>query len=246
MTTKPWVSGPRELLNHAKEHINTGKPIDYRLAMISIDNSVELSIRTFLGLPKRIRGSEGPLRKELESAFGFPELLDLIEKYDEEHLSGIELGDIEWYHRLRNQLYHDGNGITVDPEIVDAYHQIAILLFQNLFETISETTTETSAATLLGNFVIKWASLEMRLRKLAEIYLPKHDRGYRTVISYFDGLIAKGVIPPTYRSQVDQLFHMRSSMIHSTQPPKSEEIKQYNELLDTILSELPNVENQGA
>jgi len=63
--------------------------------MISIDNAVELAIRTYLGLPRRVRGTDGPPRRELESASGFPDLLDLLEKYGGDKLSGIELGDIE-------------------------------------------------------------------------------------------------------------------------------------------------------
>jgi len=35
--------------------------------MISIDNAVELAIKTYLGLPKRIRGYEGPTRKRIDS-----------------------------------------------------------------------------------------------------------------------------------------------------------------------------------
>ena len=45
-TTKPWAAGPRELLNHAFEHLAKGKPFDFRIAMISIDNAVELTIKT--------------------------------------------------------------------------------------------------------------------------------------------------------------------------------------------------------
>ena len=54
-------------------------------------------------------------------------MLNLLEKFGGDKPQGIELGDIEWYHRLRNTLYHDGNGVTVDPEKVDAYNQIANL-----------------------------------------------------------------------------------------------------------------------
>jgi hypothetical protein len=88
------------------------------------------------GLPKRVRGKEDPLRRELEAAIAFPHLLDLLEKFDDDKLAGSELGDIERYHRLRNALYHDGNGVTVDPDKVDVYNQIAHLLFQNLFEAV--------------------------------------------------------------------------------------------------------------
>jgi hypothetical protein len=51
---KPWITGPRELLVHGLQHLDLATDFDSRIAMISIDNSVELMIKTYLGLPKRI------------------------------------------------------------------------------------------------------------------------------------------------------------------------------------------------
>lgn len=237
---KPWISGPKELLDHATIHLQDGNPFDFRIAMISIDNAVELAIRTYLGLPRRSRGSDGPSRRELESAFGFPELLDLLEEHGEDRLSGIELGDIEWYHRLRNTLYHDGNGVTVDPEIVDAYHQIARLLFQNLFGTSIEKPAELPASTLLGEFIIKWATLEIRLKELAAKYLPKYDRGYRSIISLYDGLIAKGIMPTKDRAKLEELSHIRNSVVHAPAVSEADELRRYIEILDLLIGQLPD------
>jgi len=66
MAPKPWTSGPKELLEHAVGHLAQSTAFDYRIAMISVDNAVELAIRTYLGLPKRVRGSGGPSRRQLE------------------------------------------------------------------------------------------------------------------------------------------------------------------------------------
>ena len=129
---KPWAAGPKELLDHADFHMSNNKAFDSRIAFISIDNAVEVMIRTFLSLPKRARGRNGPPRKRIDSAFGFPDLLDLLEEYAEDLISGIELGDIEWFHRIRNSLYHEGNGITVDAEQLKSYRAVAQILYQNL------------------------------------------------------------------------------------------------------------------
>jgi hypothetical protein len=58
---------PRELLDHASSHLTEGKDFDFRISMISIDNAVELAIKTYLGLPKRIRVYEGPTRTRIAS-----------------------------------------------------------------------------------------------------------------------------------------------------------------------------------
>ena len=90
--TKPWASGPQELLDHAKEHLETGSGFDLRISFISIDNAVELIIKTYLGLPKRVKKSDGPPRKKLADASrSFPDLLDLLEEYGADKLEGIDI-----------------------------------------------------------------------------------------------------------------------------------------------------------
>lgn len=239
MTAKPWTSGPRELLDHASSHLKFRTAFDCRIAMVSIDNAVELAIRTYLGLPRRVRDTDGPPRRELESASGFPDLLDLLEKFGGDKLFGIELGDIEWYHRLRNTLYHDGNGVTVDPEKVDAYNQVAHLLFQNLFEASLSPETEPPATTLLGEFVLKWAALETRIRGLAAIHLPKRSPTAHTAMSLYDGLIAKDVVPTTVRRQLEELLRIRNSVIHQADVRPPEELQRLIAGLDEILVALP-------
>jgi hypothetical protein len=239
MSDKPWTSGPKELLDHARSHLGSRTAFDFRIAMVSIDNAVELAIRTFLGLPKRVRGGDGPSRRELEVAIGFPDLLDLLEKYDGDKLTGVELGDIEWYHRLRNTLYHDGNGVTVDPEKVDAYNQIAHVLFQNLFGTIVSPEPEPPAASLLGEFILKWAALETRVRSLAAIHLPKRTPTAHSAMSLYDGLIAKGVAPTSVRRLLEDVARTRNSVIHGTTPASPADLKRLIADVDTILNALP-------
>ncbi len=164
MIEKPWIAGPKELLLHGIHHLDLNTGFDNRIAMISIDNSVELMIKTYLGLPKRISKIEGLTRKILEDTNAtFPNLLDGLEKFANNKLDGIDLGDIEWFHRLRNQLYHDGNGITVEKEKVETYAELAKILFSNLFEIeIEETVNEVLHHSLVGEFIKLWADLERK------------------------------------------------------------------------------------
>lgn len=164
--SKPWTDGPRELILHAVDHLSSGSDFDRRIAMISIDNSVELMAKVFLGLPKRARKNPGPGRKELEAAEGFPDLLDLLEKHAGDRLKGIGLDDVEWYHRLRNQLYHSGNGITVEREKVETYLGLARSLFEGLFEEALDLPAAGSQ-TGVGRFMESWIQLE-RLQRSSE------------------------------------------------------------------------------
>lgn len=175
----PWSEGPKELLQHAVGHIAHDGDFDRRIAMISIDNAVELMVKTFLSLPRRKLGTRGPSRKQLEEASNsFPSLLDLLEEFGGERLTGVSLDEIEWYHRIRNQLYHSGNGITVEVARVQTYLSLAKTLFQNLFETEIALSAESPIQNRLGVFLGKWGVFEKELIERArELNLPDQRPG---------------------------------------------------------------------
>lgn len=175
----PWSEGPKELLQHAVDHIAHDGDFDRRIAMISIDNAVELMIKTFLGLPKRKTKGLGPSRKQLEDASNsFPSLLDLLEEFAGDRLTGVSLDEIEWYHRIRNQLYHSGNGITVEIARVQTYLSLAKTLFQNLFNTELSLAAESPIQKKLGIFLGKWGMFEKELsEKAKQLELPDHRPG---------------------------------------------------------------------
>lgn len=234
---KIWTSGPRELLDHAFSHLSGGKAFDFRIAMISIDNAVELAIKTYLGLPKRILGIEGPPRKRLEEASSsFPALLDLLEEYAGNKLTGIELGDIEVYHRLRNTLYHDGNGVTVDPEYVDSYLQIARILLNNLLGIRVEAEEASLPSSSLGDLVSKWAIVVEKVRNLHEAHVKWEISKYEPVLHTVDRLVTAGILDRQFRNRLRHVNDIRNKLVHSASIPLVEEdvtnvIKELNELI---------------
>lgn len=234
---KPWTAGPRELLNHAFEHLAKGKPFDFRIAMISIDNAVELTIKTYLGLPKRVRGSVGPpLRRLQETGYSFPALLDILEEFAKGKLNGIDLGDIEVYHRLRNTLYHEGHGITVDPEYVDSYLQIAKVLLNNLLglELAKDETNPPSSS--LGDLVSKWATLVQEVRLIARVYLGREEPLREPVLHSVDRLITEGIVDTEFRRRLRVANKLRNELIHSISTPLNEEDVSYlvSELVELV------------
>jgi hypothetical protein len=93
-----WASGPGEILNHGLELLNSeDSDVNRRIAMISIDNSVELMIKTFLNLPSRITGINISRKKYAEFSESFPKLLDALEEYARNKIQDINAGEIEWY-----------------------------------------------------------------------------------------------------------------------------------------------------
>jgi hypothetical protein len=210
----PWASGPREILRHGLELLTKDSDTNRRLAMISIDNAVELMIKTYLGLPKRVTGLEISRREFSVVSESFPSLLDALEKHATDKLDGVELGEIEWYHRLRNQLYHQGNGLTVERDKVEIYAQLAITLFRNLFgyELVHRATTRTGN---LGEFMSAWTSIERGLRDLARKGSPANKRptGLSDVLRF---IRMAGLMLPKEISELEDLRQARNEVVHGT------------------------------
>ena len=166
MGTQPWTSGPREILQHGLSLLRDDSDSNRRLAMLSIDNAVELIIKTYLGLPKRVTKLHISRRDFTEISESFPKMLDALEEHAEQYLEGIDLGEIEWFHRLRNQLYHQGNGLTVAREQVEVYAGLSKLLFQNLFGEELPVVFEDEYH-LLGEFLATWVDFEKLIATLS-------------------------------------------------------------------------------
>jgi len=212
MGTSPWTTGPREILKHGLDLLKRDSDTNRRLAIISIDNSVELMIKTFLGLPKRINGLKIS-RKEFEDfAESFPKLLDALETHSPDKLIGIDLGEIEWYHRLRNQLYHQGNGLTVEKANAEVYAELANLLFKNLFgqELLVDGTDHKE---LLGEFLSEWVVLETGVHEIArEHSLLGTPRN--TVLEALKFIANAGILEQRDYKELNELRTIRNSLIH--------------------------------
>lgn len=223
----PWTVGPLELLQHASDHLRLGGDFDRRIAMISIDNAVELAIKTYLSLPERARGSKGPSRSELDSAsHSFSALLSLLEQYAQDRLTGVDLNDIEWYHRLRNQLYHSGSGITPDRERVEAHFQIAALLFENLFGSPPQLDDSNVVRTRTGEFLALWNAFERELRAK----LPPKD-GYAY---YWKRNFLQSISEEAAQLWVS-LLGFRNDLVHSREMPESSEVNSRIEDLKRLI-----------
>ena len=207
------MAGPVELLQHAVDHLAQDSDFDRRIAFVSVDNAVEVTLRTYLGLPRRARGDEGPSRRKLSDASNsFPDLLDLTEEHAGSRLDGVELADIEWYHRIRNTLYHQGNGITVDRRHVDAYLQIARILVSQLLGAEVSDVVPKAAASAVGRFLEEWSAVEQTLRVLIDLVVTDPSYHFRDVMV---DLSEVGLITNNDEDELHRLFALRSSVVHS-------------------------------
>jgi hypothetical protein len=235
-TQLPWASGPGEILRHGLKLLHEDSDTNRRLAMISIDNAVELMIKTFLGLPKRVTGLSIPRKEYQEISESFPALLDTLEHYASDKLDGIDLGSIEWYHRVRNELYHQGNGLTVERDKVEVYAELANLLFRNLFgfQLVEHKAGDTE---LLGSFMEAWVMFEKAILDTASnISLTGFERA--RFLDRARYLQQAGILSKSDLAEIDHLRTVRNQVIHNAadyrEVIKPDMVKRLKEFADKL------------
>ena len=203
---KTWASGALELLRHADSHIDLDSAFDKRIAFISVDNCVEVCIRTFLSLPFSKSNVKVP-RAEIETAANsFPKLLGLLFTHAPDRLSGLDAGDIEHYHRIRNTLYHDGTGLSVDGQYLKAYRSIADILLQNLFGVTVGRPAESQLT--LEVLVQNWNQIDKLVKETIE-------RAGLTTTFKWEEAFALGLLKPEEAKDLTELRMARNRLVHS-------------------------------
>ncbi len=203
-----WASGAIELLSHADSHMDSKAAFDQRIAFISVDNAVENIVRTFLALPRSKSGVSIKKREIDEAGNIFPKLLEILYKYAGDKLIGIDDADIEHYHRIRNTLYHQGTGLSVDEQYLTAYRGIAEVLLQNLFNEKADghQTEKISLETLILN----WNRIEQIAKKEIE------KLGISTSYKWEEKFIHSHISEETAK-KISELRKARNTLVHSTE-----------------------------
>lgn len=210
-----WASGPGELLQHGIDLLSKDSESQRRIALILIDNSVELIAQTYISLPKRVTGLQLTRKQREEYCSTFPTLLDGLEEHASEKMVGLNLGEFEWFHRLRNQLYHEGNGLTVERRFVEVYAELAIKLFESLFGcSLNLTPPEGSRTEMIGEFFEDWIDIERKLTALAGAGKPK------TTTAIVAQFYKDGRIDEKKRQSFHEVQVIRNELIHGEAEPE--------------------------
>ena len=209
---QPWATGPHEILHHALELMREDTDTNRRLAMSLVDNAVEQMIKTYLNLPKRINGLTIPRARRQQIADSFPNMLDALEEFAADKLVGVDLGTIEWYHRLRNQLYHEGFGLTVTRDNVNVYSELANSLFKNLFGFDVVEPQSTGINDRIANLIQLWNKLERGLIETAsDNDLLGQRRSPIDTIRFLNGA---GIVDDDEYNELNQLRQIRNAVVH--------------------------------
>lgn len=199
--------------------------------MISIDNAVELMMQTYIRLPKRISGLDISRRERDDICSTFPALLDGIETHAAHAITGINLGEIEWFYRLRNELYHQGNGLTVERKKVEIYAELANVLFENLFGSRLKI-GESKDLRKLGDFISTWVKIEKQLSQLSA------NGRFVPPMKIVAQLYREGSLTTSEYDEFEQVRRTRNEVIHGRVDPKStinkQTVDRARRLSDTI------------
>lgn len=224
-----WASGAIELLRHADSHIHLETAFDRRIAFISVDNAVETMIRTFLSLPSSKSGVRVP-RKDVEAADNsFPGFTRLLWQHASQKLTGIDDADVEHYHRIRNTLYHDGTGLSVDEQYLLAYRQIAALMLKNLFGV---DLGEPRPAPTLERLIVLWNRIEETLKNKYD--QAGIDRGHTF---HWEQAMGAGLLTSDDVRRLTELRMIRNTQVHSSDIDRKE-VEHAVHLAETLLSAL--------
>jgi hypothetical protein len=136
-TLRPWAQGPFELIVHAEVHRRDGGDFDRRMALISFDNSIEVSITTYLTLNPIQRNGAQYKREDVKQWLeNYHTKLDFF-TYELQRRSlpeEMEKSEIIWYHDHRNEQYHGGSrGIPENREL-EEIRRAALWVFSVLFD----------------------------------------------------------------------------------------------------------------
>ncbi len=134
---KPWVRKAFELIFHAESHWRSGTDYDKRLALISFDNAIEVSISIYLGLNPIQRKNKSYNKNDVQAWLeNYHTKLDFFsQEISTRGLPEYRGKDhIVWLHEQRNELYHGSSGGVPALETIEDIRGAALWVFSVLFE----------------------------------------------------------------------------------------------------------------
>ncbi len=134
---KPWAIRPFELIVHGEIHFRRGADYDRRLALVSFDNAIEVTIAAYLKLNPAHRGGRSYSNTDVSKwLHNFHSKVGFF--LDENKNRGLPESkskeEIIWYHAQRNEHYHGGGSSVPETSTLDGVRQSALWVFSVLFD----------------------------------------------------------------------------------------------------------------
>lgn len=136
-TLKPWADGAFDLIVHAELHLRDNNDFDRRIAIISFDNAIEVTITTYLELnPIQRQGRTYPKVDVEKWQHNYHSKLDFF--FAEIGKRGLTVSfdksEVVWYHDVRNGQYHTGGPTIPQRRELAEIRKVALEIFSILFD----------------------------------------------------------------------------------------------------------------
>jgi hypothetical protein len=258
----PWVRGPFELIRHADGHLQRGGDTDRLIALIGLDNAIEVCIDVFLNLHPRLRGGFEIPRDDRDRALrNFHSKLEFLDGYVQSQAGPVNLPieRIIWYHSLRIELYHSGNGMIPEAHVIQGAKVAAIDVFKSLFgidlaaklpggsvpqapSQLIQGESLTGQMQLLQSFV----AFERELKGILE-----SDDAYKridvsrrpeTAPQLWQAYVRNHDAPARWLGTVERSIRLRNELVHGAETNWSEDaLREVAADLDTVTKSLPRL-----
>jgi hypothetical protein len=137
MSLPIWAEGPFELILHGELHYRAGGDFDRRMALISFDNSIEVSITTYLSLDPIHRKNRQYRRDDVEKWLSnFHTKIDffLVECGNWGLSIRVDKPLFVWYHGIRNDQYHIGGPSIPEDRAIRGIREAALWVYAVLYD----------------------------------------------------------------------------------------------------------------
>ncbi len=111
---KPWQIMPAKLIKLGVSHADKDTDFDHQLAFLLLDIGVETVLKTYL-----------VQKKQIVENISFPDLLSKVRNEVQKSKIEVDLESIDYFHKVRNKLYHQGDGVKPTNENLKRYSELA-------------------------------------------------------------------------------------------------------------------------
>lgn len=162
---------------HAKKHLSEGTDSDLERALIGFDNAFELILKLFFKLGKYEKYHVGK---------------DKIEELS--ILTGEEIAKVEYFHDLRNKLYHEPSSIKINIDLHQYEHifeKVASKLFNKYAKCLF--IDKNSDSRIYARFLNHWEKIIEILKRFysyeGDLVYPRDAFNAYIELVYYQGII---------------------------------------------------------
>jgi hypothetical protein len=183
-------------------------------------------IKTYLSFSDKKPGVDSPGSGEskIDKSINFPKLLEMLQKTASDRIVGLNMEELQHFHSIRNFLYHTF-GLSVERSVVEAYAQIAKVLFENLFQS-SLRIVQADQMGDASKFIARWNALQETLTAKLPVQA-KHDQN--AFAKFF------GQISPELTNLYEQVRRFRNTLVHGRLNETQEDIKKQLNNIERLL-----------